>query len=56
VTGVQTCALPIFLVLATLPAVPAVKETMPQATKVTEVPVDNATAEAITEASKAAAA
>jgi uncharacterized membrane protein len=44
------------LVLATLPAVPAVKETMPQATKVTEVPVDHDTAEAITEASKAAAA
>jgi len=44
------------LVLATLPAVSAAKETMPKATKVTEVPVDNATATAITEASKAAAA
>ena len=44
------------LVLATLPAVPEVKETMPKATKVTEVPVDSETAEAITEASKTAAA
>ena len=44
------------LVLATLPAVPEVKETMPKATKVTEVPVDNETADAITEASKTAAA
>ena len=43
------------LVLATLPAVPTVRQTMPKATKVTEVPVDDSTAAAITEASKAAA-
>jgi uncharacterized membrane protein len=44
------------LVLATLPAVPAVKQTMPKATKVTQVPVEAATATAITEAAKQAAA
>jgi len=43
------------LVLAKLPAVPAVRETMPRATKVTEVAVDSATAAAITGAAKAAA-
>jgi uncharacterized membrane protein len=44
------------LVLATLPAVPAVKQTMPKATKVTQVPVDGTTATAITEAAKQAPA
>jgi uncharacterized membrane protein len=44
------------LVLATLPAVPAVKQTMPKATKVTQVPVDAATTTAITEAAKQAPA
>jgi uncharacterized membrane protein len=44
------------LVLATLPAVPAVKETMPKATKVTQVPVDGTTATAITDAAKQATA
>ena len=44
------------LVLATLPAVPAVKQTMSKATKVTQVPVDAGTSAAITEAAKHAAA
>ena len=43
------------LVLATLPAVPLVRQTMPGATKVTEVPVDGPTAAAITEAARTAA-
>jgi hypothetical protein len=42
------------IVLAILPAVPAVKETMPDAKKVTEVPVDAQTAADITEAAKQA--
>ena len=44
------------LVLATLPAVPAVKQAMPKATKVTQVPVESATATAITNAAKQASA
>jgi uncharacterized membrane protein len=44
------------LVLASLPAVPAVKQTMPKATKVTQVPVEASAAAAITEAAKQAAA
>jgi uncharacterized membrane protein len=44
------------LVLATLPGVAAVKQTMPKATKVTQVPVDGTTTAAITEAAKQAAA
>ena len=44
------------LVLVTLPAVPAVRQTMPRATRVTQVPVDKETAASITEACKAAAA
>ena len=44
------------LVLATLPGVAAVKQTMPKATKVTQVPVDGTTATAITEAAKQAPA
>ncbi len=43
------------LVLAKLPAVPVVRQTMPNATKVTEVPVDGPTAAAITEAARSAA-
>jgi len=44
------------LVLATLPGVAAVKQTMPKATKVTQVPVDGTTTAAITEAAKQASA
>ena len=39
-----------------MPSVPDVKKTMPDATKVTEVPVDSATATAITDAAKTASA
>lgn len=42
------------LVLARLPAVSVVRQTMAKATKVTEVPVDGSTADAITQAAKAA--
>ena len=44
------------LVLATLPAVPAVEQAMPKATKVTQVPVEAEAATAITEAAKQASA
>jgi uncharacterized membrane protein len=44
------------LVLSKMRAVPAVRETMPRATKVTEVSIDDRTAAAITGAAKAAAA
>jgi uncharacterized membrane protein len=44
------------IVLAKLPAVPAVKQTMPDAKKVTEVPVDAQTAADITAAAKEASA
>jgi uncharacterized membrane protein len=43
------------LVLATLPAVPAVRQTMPRATNVTQVPVDTETAVSIMEACRATA-
>jgi len=44
------------LVMATLPAVPAVQQSMPKATKVTQVPVEASTSAAITEAAKQASA